>query len=408
MGIEATRIAEKDLTAEIAEKARAQWILSGSILQTRPGFIVTYQLIEAKTGNAIAAGKIEGTSTDNVFSIADRLTPAIKSDLSLPREAYQEEDRYVADITTTSETAYRFYLAGVEDYNKFYYDDAVENFERSVEYDSTFSMAYYYLTILKDAALISRAVEYSESATEKEKHYISSLAASLDGDYDGAMAELNKIVERYPDEKYAYYRLGNLELGLRNYDTAVYLHEKAIEIDPLFKTAYNQLAYTYHRMDNYDRSLWAINKYIELAPGEANPYDTRGEIYAFNGNLDEAIDSYRKALEIKPDYHASINYMGLMYVFKHDYATADSCFKILAACDDPRIRAAGRRYRAYVPLQQGKYRQTIEMLDDAIARDSQDKETVGRNLTTYLMRARLYAEIYDFEPQYFEYCLQDK
>ena len=397
LGKEEIAIAEKDLSARIAEKARARWILSGSILQTRPAFIVTYQLIEATTGNTIAARKIEGSSAADVFSVADKLTPMIKSDLTLPREAYQEEDRYVSEITTTSETAYRFYLAGVADYNKFYYDDAIENFQRSLEYDSTFCMAYYYLAILKDAALISRAVEYSGNATEKEKHYITCVEASLAGDFDGAMAELKKIIDRYPDEKNAYYRLGNLEYGLKNFDTAVYLFEKAIEIDPLFKTAYNQLAYTYHRIGNYDKSLWAINKYIDLAPGEANPYDTRGEIYAFNGNLDDAIESYKRALEIKPDFYVSLNYMGIMYLFKHDYIKADSCFRILASQDDPAIRSAGRLYLTYIPLQQGKYQEAMEMLDDAIAQDAQEQITAEGNPAKYLLRARLYAEKYDFK-----------
>jgi tetratricopeptide (TPR) repeat protein len=218
---------------------------------------------------------------------------------------------------------------------------------------------------------IERAQELSSNLGQREKHYINSFYAEVHGDIETAIREMELLIETYPDEKDAYYRLGLL-CHSRDRQRAVGYYRRAIEIDPLFKETYNVLAYLYQDMEEFDNAVWAITQYINLAPDEPNPYDSRAEMYAQDGNLDQAIESYQKALAIDPEFHSSRAGLGHMYLFNRDYEEARKAYQVIVDADNPRWRTAGREYMAYVPRAQGKWEESTRILLDGIAADEQE------------------------------------
>ena len=193
---------------QIADEANAQWVVTGDILQTDPVYVVISRLIDISTGNIIKTQKISGGVKTTIFSLADSLSVLIKNDLPMESEVLHATDRMVADVTTHSREAYRFYLEGVDYYNRAYYTEAVERFEKALEYDSTFAMVYYHLSNLKDYGLIQKAVEYSDHATQMERFYINAKQAVQSGDIPGAITILQELIDHYPHEKQAYYLIG--------------------------------------------------------------------------------------------------------------------------------------------------------------------------------------------------------
>ena len=324
--------------------------------------------------------------------MVDRLTVEIKRDLSLPAVAQQEPDPSVADVTTHSPEAYRHYVEGVDFLFKWYHEEAEKSFRKALEFDSTFAMAYFRLSDRtrgsESKKMLAKAVEFSDRVSQKEKHYIKAEEAFASGGYDKHIKELHELVERYPDEKEAFYELGDWYSSSSLYEQGIHYLNKALEIDPLYKVAYNALAYTYNYMGDFEKSIWAINKYISLAPDEPNPYDTRGDIYARFGKIDQAIESYKKAKEIRPDF--SIHNLGHMYLFKREYAKAASYYKESASSSDKERRSAGRIYLAFVPLYQGRFEEALTVLDNGIAADKM--EQVGEPLVG--LKHELKADIY--------------
>jgi serine/threonine protein kinase/Flp pilus assembly protein TadD len=394
LGKEDLKVIDKTVASEVAKKAGVKWILTGSILQTEPTIVLTSDISEAETGGILATQRITGEAGEDLFTVVDKLSAEIKNDLSLPEAAKKELDRPVADVTTHSSEAYRYYLQGVDYGWKFYYIDAEKSLEKALELDSTLVMAYYYLAGLKGTKeakrLLTKAIKYLDKASEKEKHYIKGLYAFRSGDYLQAIEECQKIVERYPDEKEAFWTMGHIyQFAIKNLDKAIYYHNKSIEIDPLYKITYNSLAYAYNDVGEFEKSIWAINKYISLAPEEANPYDSRGDLYAYNGKLDQAIESYRKALEIKPDFYSSLEKIGHMYLFKREYAEAESCYKALASAGDKSVRSEGRTYLALIPLYQGRLDEALRVLDAGITADRME-ETKAWQLEKHFRKATIY------------------
>ena len=163
-----------------------------------------------------------------------------------------------------------------------------------------------------------------------------------------------------------------------------------IEIDPLDKLAYNNLAYAYNDLGDFEKSIWAINQYIALAPDEANPYDTRGDLYAFNGKIDEAIESYEKAVGRKPDLGRSLEKLGNMYLFKQDYARAETVYRKLVGSSGDVARGWARFDLALIPLHQGKWDKSLEILNQGISAD----ELEGFQGPGYWFKLRTKAAVY--------------
>ncbi|MFZ5979545.1 MAG: tetratricopeptide repeat protein [Candidatus Zixiibacteriota bacterium] len=366
-GDDNSKLSDKKTAVRVADKAGARWMITGSILQIEPQLILTAQIIEVATGDLLASPRVDGKNGENVFALVDKLTVQVKNDLSLPSAARREPDRQVAEVTTHSQLAYRYYLEGVVNYNRYFNTEAVESFKKALEIDSTFAMVYYFLSLIDDPTLIDKAVAYVDRAPRKEGFYIRSQKAYLTGDIDRAIRELQESLEYYSDDKEACFRIGLCYAKKLEFDKAIQYYKMATEIDPLYKIVYNQMAYTYDWMGDFDSSLAAIDMYISLAPDEPNPYDSRGDILTANDHLEEALESYLKALEIKPDFWTSLFKVGKNNLLLGRFAVADSCFGELARCDDPSWRAAGLAALAYVPLLEGKFDKAIGIINDGLA-----------------------------------------
>jgi len=400
MGKGDVKVIDRKLASEVAKKAGVRWILTGEVLQTKPNFLMTAEVSEAKGGKILASQKVSGTSGEDLFAVVDKLSAEIKKDLSLPAAAKDKPDKLVADVTTHSTQAYRCYLEGLDYWNKAYLSEAEESFKKALTLDSTFAMVYLRLALisfLQDSPgwgkeFIAKAAQYSDKVSRREKEYIKGFAGWLKGSGAGGIEDLKKLVERYPDDKELLYVLALAYLFKPQYEEAIVNLNKAIELDPRYGRPYNLLAYAYGELGDFERANRAVNKYIELAPGEANPYDTRGDLYANQGKIEPAIESYKKALEIKPDFYWSLEKLGHMYLFKRDYVRAESCYQRIFASGDKGQRSWARHHLALLPIFQGKFNEALVVFDQTLAADRLERAE-GRWLAQkHLAKATIYRE----------------
>jgi len=378
LGKEDLKRIDRTVASEVARKAEVGWILTGDILQTEPTIVLTSDISDAATGEILVTQRVTGEEGEDLFAVVDKLSSQIKKDLALPGATKKELDKPVAEVTTHSPEAYRYYLEGLDNYSKVYFADAARSFEKALEFDSTFAMAYFRLANVKEGQerrdLITKAVEHLDKVSKKERFYIKIVQAGAFGNDKDYLEGLQEMTEHFPDDKESFQRLANYYYEIRQYDQAIAHFNKALEIDPLDKLVLNMLAYTYNQAGDFDKSIWAINKYISVAPDEANPYDTRADLYAWNGRIEQAMQSYRKALEKKPDFYASWTKLGHMYLFKREYARAESCYKELTTSDQKNVRSEGRIYLAYIPAYQGRLEEAVRVLEDGLAADRMEQE----------------------------------
>ena len=383
-----------DLIIKMGERMNSRWVLHGEVMRDQGSTIITSRLIDVSTSSPVATQTVSGLIDEPIFSLVDRLTTEVKLDLALPSQALEELDPSVADVTTHFPEAYVHFLEGVDYEQKFYTAEAVNAFERCLEIDSTFAMAYYHLSGLKDRELIRKAVKYTDRVSQKEKYYIQARAAEFLENGEGFERILGELLDRYPGEAEALYLLGLHAYGKRDFHEAVRRWAEVLKIDPLYKSAYNQLSYSYDAIGLLDKAVEAINNYIRIAPNEANPYDSRGDLYARNGLIDEAIRSYQAALDKKPDFRASIENLGHMYLFKGRYTEALDLYRAAVREADGLSITQSRMNEALIPMRRGRLNEALAAVDQAIAnlRTIAQEMTVPPSAFPHYIKAMIYNE----------------
>ena len=281
-GKEGEKVVDRETASRVATRANARQMLLGSILQVEPNLVITSQLVDVSTGTVTATQKIAGEPGERIFSLVDALTREIKNDLALPAAAAEEVELSISDVTTSSQEAYRYYLEGLDGYHKFNYKEGIASLEKALEYDSTFAMAYYWMSRMSaGAGSIDKALQYSDRASRKEMMLISAQSKRLSGDKEGATKELEELIQQYPNEKEAHRLSGLIYRGKRDFRKAIANWNKVIALDPLDRRAYNLLAYDYHSVGDEDSAIVMINKYIDLAPALGPQYLESGNSPSF-------------------------------------------------------------------------------------------------------------------------------
>jgi serine/threonine protein kinase/tetratricopeptide (TPR) repeat protein len=388
---------DRTVASEVAEKAGASWILSGSILQIEPAIILVSSVADAVNGRILASQRVEGNPGESLINVVDRLGAAIREDLAISKSPHREANRPLTELTTGSQDAYRHYLEGYEYNQQLDFASAVNSFEQAIALDSTFAMGYYRLSrayrhrmMFEEANRSAQsAARYADHATPLERLYIEAERRVADGQPERCADVLRELVSRYPDEKEALVLLADFHLVRQQGEPAAALYEKVVALDPSHKIAYNNMTYAYEFAGNYDKAIESINRYIALAPDEPNPYDTRGDLYAHNGRLDDAMESYRAALARKSDFMPSLCKLGHMHLFRREYALADSVYRVMLDSPLREQQSAGRYCLALIPIAQGRLTQAVEIVNRGIAADELDNADLFFAADKYFLRAEL-------------------
>jgi len=217
-------------------------------------------------------------------------------------------------ITTSSDEAKQAYLKGRDLAEKLRATDAHAQYQKAVELDPNFALAWVGLANTSGTAkefveATNHAATLAPKVSEGERHVILGLDAGLKRDPQSTLNHYTALVKMFPNDERAHTLLGNTYFGRQEYQTAVGHLEKAVKINPQFSQPYNQLGYAYRFLERYDDAEKTFQKYIQLIPDDPNPYDSYAELLMKMGRFDDSIKNYQKALSIDPNFIAS--YIGI-------------------------------------------------------------------------------------------------
>ncbi len=323
---------DRDLGFKLCRREGVEAIVLGSFIKAENIFATDVKVLDVETKRLLKSASSRGEGVDSILETQiDELSKEISQGIGIARQKIEPALVQIADVTTSSMDAYRYFIKGKESVRKFYWDDARQSLEKAVELDPNFASAYFYLAGLYSwlgniearNEAIKKAKTLSQRATDKERLLIEAgYAWFIEGNQEKRISIFQKIVKKYPKEKEAHYYLGVLYRRERNFDKAVEKLNKALELDPNYGEVHNALGYTYLEMGNFEKSIEHFKKYISFNPGDANPLDSMAEAYFRMGRLDEAIAKYKEALEIKPDFYGTYMNIGYIYALKEDYHEA--------------------------------------------------------------------------------------
>jgi tetratricopeptide (TPR) repeat protein len=142
------------------------------------------------------------------------------------------------------------------------------------------------------------------------------------GQYDRAIAYLNKALDINPKNADAYNFRGNAYASKGQYDKAISDYDKALELNPRHFIAYNNRGTAYFEKGQHDKAIADYNKALELNPEDAMAYSNRAAAYSKKGQHDKAISDCNKALELNSRDAETYGNRGNAYTGKGQYDKA--------------------------------------------------------------------------------------
>jgi len=131
-----------------------------------------------------------------------------------------------------------------------------------------------------------------------------------------------KALEFDPNFYLAYYQLGVLEKKLGNSQTSIDHLNKVIEIKPNHYKTWFTLGAVHESDGNTELAIEHYSKAIEINPGYAKAYGNLGKLYTENHLYKEAEDVLKTVTQIDPNYADGFMRLGLLYIGQEMWVSA--------------------------------------------------------------------------------------
>ena len=210
---------------EAGERLGARWLVRGGYQRIGERLRITSTLIEVSTGDAVAAGKVDG-HWDDVFALQDRVVADLMAALELNLDS-SDLARIAAPETLLLE-AYEHYAQGRKKFHilgKDSLEEAKQLFEKAIDLDPRYAVAHsalgatYAMRFIHrtDPDDLVRSIAHSERALEldpelAEPYPYLCYAYMRQGKTQQAVQAGQKGVERQPDFAQAHYFLGAAQI----------------------------------------------------------------------------------------------------------------------------------------------------------------------------------------------------
>ena len=253
----------RELAREVCLRTASTAVLDGSIAQVGTQYLLTLKAVNCSNGESLASTEAQASDKNHVLDALGKVASEIRSKLGESLASVQKYDAPAENITTPSLEALKAYSLGYQEMPKGDYAAAIPLFQRAIDLDPNFAMAYAFLgtsysnldETQRAAENTRKAYELRDRVSEREKFYIAS--------------------------HYEHYVTGNLEAARKTYELWAQTY-------PRDDIAAGNLGVIYGTLGSYDKAFAAFQESARLNPGKAVPYANLLSTAVNLNRLDEA------------------------------------------------------------------------------------------------------------------------
>ncbi len=370
-----------DVGRELAVDA----ILTASFLRAGAHLRVTVQLLDVRTSEILWSDRIDADASD-IIAVQDSIVQHIVDGLRI--ELSPDEKVELAKGSTTNAAASEEYLRGRNCLGLFIYhtigredlESAINHFERAVEIDSNFALAYsalgscYVNRVLKALgeaddhqkaeAAFSKALSLDPKLLEARMHMI--FIYLTRGEKQKAREAVVLLRVEYPNDVGVHFVRGVVARLDAQYERALRSFDRMVRLNPNERVvaSYNR-SRIFMYQQRYEEALAELDQGAEMEPEHPLIQTFRARVLYYRGEVDAATRILEQVLErhptmdgIRPILATCLSAQG-----KHELADQQLTQKVkVAAASDHDIPY----WLASAYLMQGRQVLALEWLEKAI------------------------------------------
>jgi eukaryotic-like serine/threonine-protein kinase len=351
---------------DIGQKLGVETLLEGSIQVAGTKLRIMVRLIKIANGFPIWSQDYDKT-VDDIFSIQDDIAKSVVNALKI--KLLGEKEEHLVKSYTANREVYNLYLQGRYFWEKRGKEDverAIEFFNRAIEKDPTYALAYAGLadsyqvlgntTRLPPNEAFPKAISAARKALEidgglAEAHV--SLAMSLwnyEHNFVEAEKEFKMAIELNPGYATAHHWFALVLSNLGRHDEAIKEIMQARDLDPLSPHINANVGALLSQARKYDKAIEELKKSAELFPEDATSYFYLGGVYALMGRYEEAINVFNHLSSSKAFAGLSEAWSAYCYALSGNRAEAQKRLEKIVENSKKRYVSPTNIARVYVGL----------------------------------------------------------
>src|ERR1700675_1680915 len=260
-----------DIGREISLRDGIKAMLNGSIDSVGGQYVITLEATNVASGDSLGRQQVQAERKEDVLNALHGAATKLRGQLGESLSMVQKYDMSLSQATTSSLDALKALSLGDAKHNAGEELAAIPNYQRAVEIDPNFAMAYARLgTVYSNLGQTQlseqnrqKVFELRDRASEREKLYIMSHYYADSGQLDKGITAYELYIQTYPRDSIPFNNLAVIYNELGQSATALEKAKHAVELDPDMMNGYGQVASAYAGLNRIEEARATLNTALQ-------------------------------------------------------------------------------------------------------------------------------------------------
>jgi tetratricopeptide (TPR) repeat protein len=285
-----------EMARELCQRAGGTAVLSGSIASMGLLYVIGMTTTSCATGEVIIRQQVRAASKEQVLSSLDKAASDLRAKLGESLANLQKYSTPLEQVTTPSLKALQAYGEGISVRNTQGDLESISFFQRAIELDPTFAMAYnrlggvYFDAMQFDlaAAEFRKAFALREHVSQRERYYIESRHYHfVTGELDKALAVYEDWRRDFPHDSVPFTGCGMIHSAHGDYESSIAEYREALQRNPNLAYNYTNLAEALINVDRRQEARAVLSGMQSRRLQEVDQYLIEYQLAFLEGNTSE-------------------------------------------------------------------------------------------------------------------------
>jgi eukaryotic-like serine/threonine-protein kinase len=257
-----------DIARQLCQRTGSAAVLDSSIANLGSQYVLGLKAVNCRSGDSLAEEQVTADGKEQVLKALAEATTRLRTKLGESLGTVEKFNTPVEQVTTPSLEALQAYSLGRTMMDKEDYAAAVPFFQRAINLDPNFAMAYaslgvvYYIYSEKESLRYFRkAYELRERVSERERFYIEAhFQDYVTGDLEKARQVYELWAQTYPRDDIAHVNLSGTYLHVGQYDKALAQAGESLHLLPTDCQSYSFLVAAYVNLNRLDEARATVEE----------------------------------------------------------------------------------------------------------------------------------------------------